>query len=512
MKKRKLRDEIQSYESMWLTLWRIVARQPGETCELIPIVSDRMHSLRTARRAARLWKRAAKRYRREAVAPHTWSEADKMREERDDVIAIERALREDYYRLREECDGQRCIVARLTKERDDALANRDGAVEALGDKIQQLEEVRAERDAARAELASMRKDRDAVNEDCATLKAERDDAIRAADSRHAKLVEVADKLRASRVDVDILQKAMARMRPVVEACETSYDEGWLVGNVPVSRAVEAYRAGGDDSGDVVQVTIDDKGIIRALDGDYVGVFEKPAPDIPDIQRTYRAPDNDTAERIADDVTSTEPPAIPAWVVRRRIEALVDDGIRGSMLRIAIACDIHEASGHVVDDIAEAIERLKRDRSLLAATPGEARKLEADAFAYRKHFRAVASAIGAHITEDEWEEMTPATAGRVAEEVDAAQPEPAEPTPAAPVHVLLEQLGEAVARADMWESAAGEWRNTVERVTRERDEARDHAEACVDEALEAAAERAVKWWNGTNSSTASLRRAVMGDEE
>jgi hypothetical protein len=499
MKKRKLRDElmgalarIEEYEDAWSRIWVAVGTEPGDyeapqwarssgtpTAEITTVVARRMHSLRSARSAARLWKRAAKCYRierdlaskerseawAELLAPHTWSEADRLR---------------------------------------------------------------AERDAARAELASMRKDRDAVNEDCATLKAERDaavkictaerdDAIRAADSRHAKLVEVADKLREVRAERD-------RMRPVVEAAVQAYDaaqasSGTVLQEVArigtlqkLDLAVEAYRAGGDDSGDVVQVTIDDKGIIRALDGDYVGVFEKPAPDIPDIQRTYRAPDNDTAERIADDVTSTEPPAIPAWVVRRRIEALVDDGIRGSMLRIAIACDIHEASGHVVDDIAEAIERLKRDRSLLAATTGEARKLEADAFAYRKHFRAVASAIGAHITEDEWEEMTPATAGRVAEEVDAAQPEPAEPTPAAPVHVLLEQLGEAVARADMWESAAGEWRNTVERVTRERDEARDHAEACVDEALEAAAERAVKWWNGTNSSTASLRRAVMGDEE
>jgi hypothetical protein len=446
MKKRKLRARltwaqvrIDAYEQMSDDIARTIVQpndEPGMVC-IASVVAKRMEELRSARSAARLWKRAAKHYRREAVAPHTWSEADKMREERDDVIAIERALREDYYRLREECDGQRCIVARLTKERDDALANRDGAVEALGDKIQQLEEVRAERDAARAELASMRKDRDAVNEDCATLKAERDDAIRAADSRHAKLVEVADKLRASRVDVDILQKAMARMRPVVEACETSYDEGWLVGNVPVSRAVEAYRAGGDDSGDVVQVTIDDKGIIRALDGDYVGVFEKPAPDIPDIQRTYTPPDNDTAE------------------------ALVDDGIRGSMLRIAIACDIHEACGHVVDDIVEAIERLKRDRSLLAAMTGEAQQLDADAFAYRKHFRAVASLVGASIMPHEWEEMTTATAGRVAADVESYA---------------------------------------------------DRADARIRAALEAAAGRAVEWWNGTNSSTASLRRAVMGDEE
>jgi hypothetical protein len=146
MKKSKLKTEIQSYASMWLTLWRIVAREPGETCELILIVSDRMSALRSARSAARLWKRAAKAYRM--------------------IGATKRA-------------------AMLTPE---------------------LDKMREERDAARADLA--------LANQC---------------------------LDAARADIDTWQGMATRMRPVVEEADRAWRERYPIGEA-LARAVEAYRA------------------------------------------------------------------------------------------------------------------------------------------------------------------------------------------------------------------------------------------------------------------------------
>ncbi len=538
--------------------------------------------------AARLWKRAAKAYRREARDAHTWSEADRLREEcrrlqgelsaanhdrvkaweeRDAAHAALRTIAEhvggrvspecshEFHLLvanevRGVCDGQRCIVARLTKERDDALANRDGAIEALGDKIQQLEEVRAELEAATALHADISDQISAAWAACPVAGSVRG------------LTTLADVIAVNERDRQEARAELARMRPVVEAACIAYDAGSLPGySTPgihgLRRAVEAYRAGGEKPADVgphdVTMTCPHCGPAPHRYG--------PSPDagpywrcsecgepattsavchatsvqdcdhcedtecgdntsarkasLPDVQRNYRAPDNDTAERIADDAAS-ESSRPATGVVRRRIEALVDSGIRGAMLRIAIACDIHEASGHVVDDIVEAIERLKRDRSLLAATTGEARKLEADAFAYRKHFRAVASAIGAHITEDEWEEMTPNTAERVAAEVDAAQPEPAEPTPDG-VPTMVWCLDPFGSESGMVRSHYGSWATGGLGVKYIR---ADIAASQVRAALEAAAERAVALVVAAQMSDGEvelvlrgdLRRAVMGDEE
>lgn len=207
MKKRKLRAELQyaceavGYEPGDVVgLAERISRRVEDLHEVREIASKWMKQEESARSAARLWKRAAKRYRLRFVA-----ERAAWRHMREQLFARE---------------------AELTQARED------------------WEHVREERDAARAELASMRKDRDAVNEDCVTLKAERDAAIRAADSRHAKLVEVADKLRASRVDVDVLQQALGRMRPVVEEACGIVGRGYGLPE-SFSRAVEAYRAGGE---------------------------------------------------------------------------------------------------------------------------------------------------------------------------------------------------------------------------------------------------------------------------
>jgi hypothetical protein len=258
MKKRKLRAEFQY-------ACEAVGYEPGDVAGLAERISRRVEDLanmreiaskwikkeQSARASARLWKRAAKAYRHQ----------------------------------------------------------RDAASQAIGHE-------REERDAARAEVdrwrttaeeweGKLREERDA-----ATLQRERDAAEheKALDDKRAKLVEVADKLRASRVDVDILQKAMARMRPVVEASRFALECGcWLPESV--RSAVKAYRAVGEP-----------QSAARAELRSHctpAGVTEPVS--LPDVQRTYRAPEGDTAERIAADATSDH--ARPTtWVVRRRIEA------------------------------------------------------------------------------------------------------------------------------------------------------------------------------------------------
>jgi hypothetical protein len=338
MKKRKLRAELlreqdksNAFTKGWLEIWHLVGREAGDLGGLVEVVARRMRSLAQARKAARLWKRAAKRYRGE----RDWERTGHRN-------LIEEGLHADCERLREERDAARADVGYVRQElnlarnrlRDTAQILIDGIVladgpmnaeEAARKAIEafdaELKVAEVERDAARRDAYDLARGREeAIAERDAAVRictAERDAAIAAADSRHAKLVEVADKLRASRVDVDILQKAMASMRPVVEAAFDEVDNMTDPGNPAkachhrLTSAVEAYRAGGEAYERATTQEVRQRIETREK------LFD---PSLPDIQRNYRAPDGDTAERIAADVKSG---AIDSGVVRRRIEALVE---------------------------------------------------------------------------------------------------------------------------------------------------------------------------------------------